>query len=262
LITPAVEYLKQFHPASRSLNGRSYDRFGYSVATATRLSQSHARRSLSVARVIFEVNMNEDMTLALTMTMVAVTSTDGSGTVTCQAGKADARRRGTGGLNMNHGRKRLWAGVLLLSLLLLAAGCGGVETGSPPALPAQPAPAVATGAGSANASAPSEAAAGEAVYRRVSAEEAKQMMDGGNVIVLDVRTQQEFAEGHIQEAVLLTDSDIAARAGEVLPDKDATILVYCRSGRRSEMAANKLVEMGYTGIHDFGGIIDWPYEVV
>ena len=206
--------------------------------------------------------MNEDMTLALTMTLVAGTSTDGSGAVTCQAGNVDIKRWGTGGLKMNHGRKRLWAGVLLVSLLLMVAGCGGVETGASAALPVQPDPAVAAAAGSADASAPPETAAGDAVYRRISAEEARQMMDAGNVIVLDVRTQPEFAEGHIPEAVLLTDSDIAARAGEVLPDKDATILVYCRSGRRSEMAANKLVEMGYTGIHDFGGIIDWPYEVV
>ena len=105
-------------------------------------------------------------------------------------------------------------------------------------------------------------AAAEAVYRKITPEEAKEMMDGGGVLILDVRTTEEFAAGHIADAVLLPDYDIAAKAETVLTDKEATILVYCRTGRRSEGAARKLVELGYTGIYDFGGIVDWPYEVV
>lgn len=102
----------------------------------------------------------------------------------------------------------------------------------------------------------------EAVYRKITPKEAKEMMDGGGVLILDVRTTEEFAAGHIAEAVLLPDYDIAAQAETVLTDKAATILVYCRTGRRSEGAAKKLVELGYTGIYDFGGIVEWPYEVV
>lgn len=105
-------------------------------------------------------------------------------------------------------------------------------------------------------------AAGEAVYRKITSKEAKEMMDGGGAIILDVRTTEEYAAGHIADAVLLPDFDIAAKAETVLTDKEATILVYCRTGRRSEGAAKKLVELGYTGVYDFGGIVDWPYEVV
>ncbi len=88
------------------------------------------------------------------------------------------------------------------------------------------------------------------------------MMDVGDVIIIDVRTEAEFAEGHIENAVLLPDYDIEANASEILTDKSAVILVYCRSGVRSEAAAKKLAQMGYSNIYDFGGIIDWPYEMV
>lgn len=102
----------------------------------------------------------------------------------------------------------------------------------------------------------------KAEYRKISAEEAKAMMDAGNVTVLDVRTASEYAEGHIKNAILLPDTDINSKAHAVLPDKQAKILVYCRSGRRSELAARALVQMGYINVYDFGGIIDWPYETV
>jgi rhodanese-related sulfurtransferase len=81
-----------------------------------------------------------------------------------------------------------------------------------------------------------------------------------NAVLLDVRTDSEFAERHIPGAFLLPDYDIGSKAAEVLPDKDALILVYCRTGKRSANAANELVGMGYTNVYDFGGIVDWPYE--
>ena len=80
-------------------------------------------------------------------------------------------------------------------------------------------------------------------------------------IILDVRTQEEYDQGHIPGAILIPDTEIKAKAEEVLTDKDQLILVYCRSGRRSKLAAEALVELGYTNIREFGGIIDWPYEV-
>lgn len=102
----------------------------------------------------------------------------------------------------------------------------------------------------------------EAVYVNITAQEAKKIMDDQEgYILLDVRTQEEYDQGHIPGAVVIPDTEIEARAEEVLPDKDQLILVYCRSGRRSKNAAQILVELGYTNIKEFGGIIDWPYEV-
>ena len=101
-----------------------------------------------------------------------------------------------------------------------------------------------------------------AVYVNITAEEAKQIMDSEEgYIILDVRTQEEYDQGHIPGAILIPDTEIKAKAEEVLTDKDQLILVYCRSGRRSKLAAEALVELGYTNIKEFGGIIDWPYEV-
>ena len=102
----------------------------------------------------------------------------------------------------------------------------------------------------------------EAVYMNITAEEAKQIMDSQEgYIILDVRTQEEYDQGHIPGAILIPDTEIEARAEEMLTDKDQLILVYCRSGRRSKLAAEALVELGYTNIKEFGGIIDWPYEL-
>ncbi|MBQ8215682.1 MAG: rhodanese-like domain-containing protein [Clostridia bacterium] len=87
-------------------------------------------------------------------------------------------------------------------------------------------------------------------------------MDEGNCIVLDVREQSEYDEGHIENAVLLPYTEIDRRAEQVLPDKDALILVYCRSGRRSKIGAQSLADLGYTNVKEFGGIIDWQYGTV
>ena len=101
-----------------------------------------------------------------------------------------------------------------------------------------------------------------AVYVNITAEEAKQIMDKEEgFIILDVREQDEYDAGHIPGAILIPHTEIEARAEEVLTDKDQLILVYCRSGRRSKIAAEALAELGYTNIKEFGGIIDWPYEV-
>ena len=102
----------------------------------------------------------------------------------------------------------------------------------------------------------------EAAYMNITAEEAKQIMESREgYIILDVRTQAEYDEGHIPGAIQISHDEITEKAEDVLTDKEQLILVYCRSGRRSKIAAEALVELGYTNIREFGGIIDWPYEV-
>lgn len=86
------------------------------------------------------------------------------------------------------------------------------------------------------------------------------MTSGDPVTVVDVRTAEEYAEKHIPGAILLPNDDISDTQPALLPDLDAEILVYCRSGRRSALAAEKLAGLGYTNISDFGGINDWPYD--
>ena len=83
-----------------------------------------------------------------------------------------------------------------------------------------------------------------------------------DVIVLDVRTQPEFQRMRISGAVLIPHTEITNRAEAELPDKNAVILVYCQSGRRSALASESLARLGYTSIYDFGGINSWPFEVV
>ena len=101
------------------------------------------------------------------------------------------------------------------------------------------------------------------MYEQITQEEAKSIMDSTeDVIILDVREQNEYDEGHIANAILLPYTEIEDKAEEVLPDKEALILVYCRSGRRSKIAAESLAELGYTNVKEFGGIIDWKYGTV
>ena len=96
----------------------------------------------------------------------------------------------------------------------------------------------------------------------ITAEEAKKIMDSEEgYIILDVRTQEEYDQGHIPGAIVISHEEIEAKAEAVLQDKSQLILVYCRSGRRSKIAAEALVKLGYTNIKEFGGILDWPYEV-
>lgn len=139
--------------------------------------------------------------------------------------------------------KAVAVALLLLSLVPLS-GCAksGAGTGE-----AQPTPT--------EAPAP--------VYQKISAEDAyRRMREDAPYILVDVRTQAEFDTGYIEGAILLPDYEIEKKAKELLPDPDAVILLYCRSGRRSAEAAQKLLDLGYTNVYDFGGIIDWPYETV
>lgn len=100
-----------------------------------------------------------------------------------------------------------------------------------------------------------------AEYRKISAAEAKEIIETQSPIIVDVRTAEEFASGHIANAINIPVESISTAPAE-LPDKDALIVIYCRSGNRSEQATRKLLDLGYTNLYDFGGIIDWPYEVV
>ena len=102
---------------------------------------------------------------------------------------------------------------------------------------------------------------GSATYEQISGAEAKALMDSeSGYIIIDARTQEEYDQGHIPGAILIPEYEIADRAEKELPDKAQLILVYCRSGRRSKIAAEELVKLGYTNVKEFGGIIDWEYE--
>ena len=102
-----------------------------------------------------------------------------------------------------------------------------------------------------------------AAYVQISGEEAKHIMDTEvGYIIIDARTQAEFDEGHIGNAILIPEYEITDRAEAEIPEKDTLILVYCRSGRRSKIAADALAQLGYTNVKEFGGIIDWQYEIV
>ena len=99
-------------------------------------------------------------------------------------------------------------------------------------------------------------------YRQITQEEAKEMMDAQEVILLDVREQEEYDGGHIPGALLLPVGTIDEEsAAAVIPAKEDTVLVYCRSGNRSKTAAAALAELGYTDVREFGGINTWPYEI-
>ena len=100
-------------------------------------------------------------------------------------------------------------------------------------------------------------------YRQVTTEEAVNIMQTEeNYVILDVRTAQEFASGNIPGAALLPNETIGTEDIPLLPDKDQLILVYCRSGNRSKQAAEKLAQLGYTNIVEFGGINSWTGEIV
>jgi len=100
-------------------------------------------------------------------------------------------------------------------------------------------------------------------YKVITAEEAYQMMQASNdFVLLDVRTNEEFLEKHIDGAILIPSYEIEKRAENEILDKNAVILIYCRSGVRAVNAAKILVKKGYTQVFSFGGIINWPYETV
>ena len=98
-------------------------------------------------------------------------------------------------------------------------------------------------------------------YMCITPQEAKKIMDTQEgYVILDTRTEEEYETGHIPGAIVISHEQIKEKAEQVLTDKDQLILVYCRSGRRSKLAAQDLVHLGYTNVKEFGGIIDWPYE--
>lgn len=100
-----------------------------------------------------------------------------------------------------------------------------------------------------------------ASYRKITAEEAKKRIDtGDDIVILDVRTEEEYEEKHIPGAILIPNEEIGDERLAALPSLDQEILVYCRSGNRSAQAAKKMTAAGYTNVFDFGGISDWPYD--
>ena len=99
-------------------------------------------------------------------------------------------------------------------------------------------------------------------YRVINAKQAKEMIDGGDVLIVDVRTRVEYEDGYIMDAYNVPLDQIDKGIVNVTSNKEDTILVYCRSGNRSKVAARILTEMGYTNVYDFGGIVDWPFEVI
>lgn len=100
-------------------------------------------------------------------------------------------------------------------------------------------------------------------YTQITQEDAKAMMaEDDDHIILDVRTQEEFNDEHIPDAICIPNEDIGSKQPEELPDLNQLILVYCRSGNRSKQASQKLYDMGYTNVYEFGGIVDWTGETV
>ena len=103
----------------------------------------------------------------------------------------------------------------------------------------------------------------EITYEIISQTQAKDIIDNGTgYVIVDARTSEEFNEGHIKNAINLDYEEVTQKAESLLPDKNQLILIYCRSGRRSKIAAESLCQLGYTNVKEFGGIIDWQYEVV
>ena len=134
--------------------------------------------------------------------------------------------------------------LLLAAAVLLLAGCASAET------PASQ--QIADDGGMARLP-----------YLQIDQDTAKQMMaaDDGHVIV-DVRRQDEYDAGHIPGAILIPNESIETERPKELPDLNQIILIYCRSGNRSKQASQKLADMGYTNIYEFGGIIDWTGAVI
>ena len=140
--------------------------------------------------------------------------------------------------------------IMFVLICILTASCGNDNV---PEISGADAPADITGS--------DKDKDGTLMYEQITAEDAKNIMDSGeDCIILDVREQEEYDEGHIPNAVLIPYTEIENKAEEMMPDKDKLILVYCRSGRRSKIASESLVKLGFTNVKEFGGIIDWPYE--
>lgn len=114
--------------------------------------------------------------------------------------------------------------------------------------------------GSSQPDAPADASPSGGAYHKITVEEAKELIDAGGVTVVDVRTAQEYAAAHLPDALNVPNETIGAELPQALPDLEAALVVYCRTGVRSKQASDKLVELGYQTVNDMGGIVDWPYE--
>lgn len=136
--------------------------------------------------------------------------------------------------------------AILLSAVMLAGCTAGGDSAQ-----ATPSPAAETSTEPA-----------QAVYQTIIPEDAKALIGTSGVVLLDVRTKEEFDEAHIDGAALVPYDAIDQNVDKLPEGKDTTIIVYCRSGRRSAIAAETLLGMGYTQVYDLGGIQDWPYETV
>ena len=99
------------------------------------------------------------------------------------------------------------------------------------------------------------------MIEKIDAGTAIRLLDAGKAVAVDVREPDEYAVGHIPGAKLLPLGEVNRRAAEVRPEKEATWLVYCRTGRRSAEAVQKLDALGYSNLYDLGGILSWPYEI-
>ena len=123
--------------------------------------------------------------------------------------------------------------------------------------------ACSMGGDSSDKAGPSAADSGQTgAYHKIDAEEGKQMIDAGGVIIVDVRTPEEYASGHIPGAISIPNENISTQQPEGLSDFDEDLIVYCRTGVRSKQASDKLIAIGYQNVYDMGGIVDWPYNTV
>ena len=152
--------------------------------------------------------------------------------------------------------KKSLAFVFVIAACLMFAGCSAAGESS-----------VSSSEGSTEVSSEDSTTTAETAgeprgYLQISQSDAAAMMDEEGVLILDVREKYEFYEGHIPGAICYAYDKIDENITEVLPDKGQKILVYCRSGRRSKIAAQKLADLGYTNVLEFGGIIDWTGETV
>lgn len=136
----------------------------------------------------------------------------------------------------------LLLGIAVIAVVLFTTGCSS----QPTAKPGTP-----------------SAAATEGTYQKITAATVKERLDKGEkLIIVDVRTKEEYDGGHIPNSLLIPYDEIEKKAPALLPDKKAAIIVYCRTGRRSEIAAKALLGMGYTNVADMGGVNTWTYGLV
>lgn len=145
--------------------------------------------------------------------------------------------------------------AFLLASILTITGCTGTRDNAQSAAnpPAGTANSSTSSSGQSNAAKPT--------YQRIAPAEAKKQLSADkSIILLDVRTKEEYAQLHIPGSMLIPLDTLEKQASSKIPDKNAKIFIYCRSGNRSKEASNLLLKLGYTNVHDLGGIIDWKYE--